>query len=250
MAYRSIFVSCEHGGNDVPSEYKHLFEGAEEVLATHRGWDHGALPAARRIAERFGVPVHFATVTRLLADLNRGPASPTLLSEFSSRLKGEARDRMLARYHMPYRTLAEEQVNSLIARQGPPVLHLSIHSFTPVFDGVVRDVEIGLLYDPESPLELDFCTRLGAILEASGRNWRVRHNYPYRGTGEGLIQTLREKLTPGSYAGINLEFPQGLYAENQERWAALVEETAEAALQCTEERHPEAGGEDVRKTRS
>jgi hypothetical protein len=39
---RRLLVSCEHGGNRVPARYVALFEGAADVLATHRGYDLGA----------------------------------------------------------------------------------------------------------------------------------------------------------------------------------------------------------------
>ena len=43
MARWKYFLSCEHGGNHIPTAYQPLFKGAEEVLASHRGWDPGAL---------------------------------------------------------------------------------------------------------------------------------------------------------------------------------------------------------------
>ncbi len=232
MEFRSVFVSCEHGGNDVPTEYAGLFAGAEEVLKTHRGWDPGALAAARHFAGLFGVPVHFSTVTRLLVDLNRSLGSPTLFSEFSGRLSEEERETVLERYYTPYRQGTMEQVQKLIETGRGPVLHLSIHSFTPVFNGVVRRAEIGLLYDPASGLEKQFCHRVRARLRRSPMKWLVRSNYPYRGTGDGLILTMRRALTAGTYAGVNLELPQGLYMERRERWDRLIEETGEALLRC------------------
>ena len=42
---RAPALTCEHGGNRIPREYAHLFRGARAVLASHRGWDPGALAA-------------------------------------------------------------------------------------------------------------------------------------------------------------------------------------------------------------
>jgi len=38
-----LVLTCEHGGNRVPAAYRALFEGAEALLATHAGYDIGAL---------------------------------------------------------------------------------------------------------------------------------------------------------------------------------------------------------------
>ena len=70
---RRLLVSCEHGGNRVPKAYAPLFAGAADVLATHRGFDIGALEVARAFGRRLGVTPFTATTTRLVVDLNRSP---------------------------------------------------------------------------------------------------------------------------------------------------------------------------------
>ena len=37
-----ILLTCEHITNRVPSRYKNLFKGKENILKTHQGWDIGA----------------------------------------------------------------------------------------------------------------------------------------------------------------------------------------------------------------
>lgn len=66
-----VIVTCEHGGNHIPVRYAALFAAAGDVLKTHRGWDPGALPLARRFAKTLGTPLFFSTTSRLLVDLNR-----------------------------------------------------------------------------------------------------------------------------------------------------------------------------------
>jgi predicted N-formylglutamate amidohydrolase len=55
----------------VPRRWRGLFEGAEEVLASHRGWDPGAFDLARRLARLLDVPLIAHHITRLLMDVNR-----------------------------------------------------------------------------------------------------------------------------------------------------------------------------------
>ena len=46
----ACLVTCEHGGNDIPPRYAPLFRGRRALLASHRGYDPGALVTARALA--------------------------------------------------------------------------------------------------------------------------------------------------------------------------------------------------------
>ncbi len=48
----NLIISCEHAGNEVPKEYRHLFEQDPEPLNTHRGVDIGALDLTKTIAKK------------------------------------------------------------------------------------------------------------------------------------------------------------------------------------------------------
>lgn len=215
-----LIVSCEHGGNRVPERYRPLFLKAGEVLATHRGWDIGILPLARRLAEGLGAPLHAAEVTRLLVDLNRSLGSPTLFSEFTRDLPPGEREAILADYYHPYRREAEGAVAAAIA-SGETVLHLSVHSFTPELRGKVRTADLGLLYDPSRPAERDFCRRWQGVLAGLAPELRVRRNYPYRGTSDSLASFLHRRHPPERYLGIELEVNQALPLSGPERWGRV-----------------------------
>src|SRR5690606_35692473 len=139
-------LSCEHGGNRIPARWAPLFEGADEVLASHRGWDPGALSLARTLARRLGAPLVATTVSRLLVEPNRSPGHPRLFSEFTHGLPAAERKELLARYFMPHRARVRAVAEGVRERSGR-VLHLGVHSFTPVLDGRIRDVDLGVLYD-------------------------------------------------------------------------------------------------------
>ena len=40
-----IVISCEHGGNRIPARYREWFTRHRALLASHRGFDPGALRA-------------------------------------------------------------------------------------------------------------------------------------------------------------------------------------------------------------
>ncbi|MEF3167814.1 MAG: N-formylglutamate amidohydrolase [Deltaproteobacteria bacterium] len=138
MGKRTGFIiTCEHAGNQVPAEYVHLFAGYEGLLAGHRGWDPGALECARELASRLKAPLLFSTVTRLLVDLNRSPGHPGLYSEATRGLSQEEKARIFALYHRPHWRAVEAQVERFIDA-GRCVVHIAVHSFTPVLDGEER----------------------------------------------------------------------------------------------------------------
>lgn len=201
-----LLLSCEHGGNRVPAPYRPLFAPHGALLATHRGLDIGALAAARRLQRHTGAPLIAATVTRLLVDLNRSQRHPRLFSNISCDLSPDKRQEVLRRHYQPYRARVTDWIEARIAR-GERVLHLSVHSFTPVLDGRRRRADVGLLYDPRRAGETRLCRRWQALLTEAG--WQARRNYPYRGTADGLVAALRRRFPASTYLGVELELNQG-----------------------------------------
>ena len=224
MAERHLILSCEHAGNLVPDRWRGAFLGHEGLLATHRGYDIGILPFAERLAAKRGVALHRCTLTRLLVDANRSPQSRTLHSEFSSALPPEERQLLLERYYFPYRAGVTAEVREALAG-GAEVLHLSLHSFTPVFRGVTRNADVGLLFDPAAAAEAAFCCDWQRLLRQRGSRWRVRRNYPYRGAADSLATWLRRHLDHhGRYLGIELEINQHWPQAGGAAWAELQAE--------------------------
>jgi hypothetical protein len=100
------------------------------------------------------------------------------------------------------------------------VLHIGSHSFTPSLDGVVRNADVGLLYDPRRLREAAFCDAWLAALEARGAG-RVRRNYPYAGTSDGLPTLLRHRYGADDYLGIELEVNQRYPLEGGVAWRRM-----------------------------
>ncbi|NUQ66128.1 MAG: N-formylglutamate amidohydrolase [Pirellulales bacterium] len=215
-----FLVTCEHGGNRVPPEYAGLFRGKKEVLASHRGYDLGALELARRFARGLDCVLVASTTTRLLVDLNRSLGHPKLFSEYAAALDRASREQVLAKHYHPHRARVEAIIREAIS-QGRTVLHLAVHSFTPVLDGEVRRADIGLLYDPSRSLETGLCRRWQQSLQEGRPELRVRRNYPYLGTADGMATHFRREFGPGHYAGIELEVNQSWPDGDRRRWLAL-----------------------------
>jgi predicted N-formylglutamate amidohydrolase len=201
---RSIIISCEHGGNSVPEKYKALFTGAEDVLNSHRGWDPGALEVATYLVKQLVVPLVSMTTTRLLVEMNRSPDSEELFSEYSQGLSAPEKQQILEEFYLPYRLEVENQFLAL----PKPILHLSVHSFTPVFNDVIRKVDIGLLFDPFREEEVKVCAVWKEALTLALPSLTIEFNEPYKGTDDGLTTGLKKKFPGSEYLGIELEINQ------------------------------------------
>ena len=218
MRSRVLLLSCEHGGVRVPAPYRHLFRShsAREALGSHRGSDLGALALARSLRRSLGAPLRWSTVTRLLVDLNRSVGHPRVFSEFSRAIGQAEREAVLARYYFPYRMGIESWIEGQV-RRGHQVLHLGVHSFASELNGLTRNADIGLLYDPSRRTERVFCQSWQAAFGTVDPSLRVRRNYPYLGKADGLTTHLRALFGPRQYLGIELEANQALLGTAQGR---------------------------------
>lgn len=199
-----LLFTCEHGGNKVPKAFEHLFADEARRLASHRGWDQGALQVARALAFSMQAPLIASSTTRLLVDLNRSPENPRVFSDSTRSLPRGERDTLLARHHKPH----WDRVTEFIESNSEMTLHIAVHSFTPTLQGASRPFAIGLLYDPKRAREKRFVFAWQRILREQFSMSDVRRNAPYRGDSDGLTTSLRKTHAADRYLGIELELNQ------------------------------------------
>jgi predicted N-formylglutamate amidohydrolase len=198
-----VIVSCEHASNALPPELNGLGVPPEALL-DHHAWDPGAGEVASYLAMQLGAPVFLGKWSRLVADLNRPDDIPSVIPENSFGLRvphneglSEAeRQERLEMYHRPYWRAVAEEIRKRV----------SMHSFTPEYDGVVRAVSLGVMYDPDYPLEhalgkpmVHRIRQLGFVAEV---------NQPYDGRAAALTTSCRNRFPAHSYAGIEIEMNQ------------------------------------------
>lgn len=225
-----IVVTCEHGGNRIPAEYRRFFRGWQRILATHRGFDAGALLMARQLAGALDAPLVASTVSRLLIDLNRSLNNHRVWSGASRDLPEPVKRRIVERHYTPYRQRVAAMIHSAMGARRR-VLHLSSHSFTPVLSGTVRTADVGLLYDPARPHEVALAARWKSAVAAAAPHLRVRRNYPYAGKNDGLTSSLRRRFPPERYVGIEIELNQAFIAGDPRLWRQ-IRATVVSALQA------------------
>ncbi|HEX5053263.1 MAG TPA: N-formylglutamate amidohydrolase [Planctomycetota bacterium] len=204
-----LVLTCEHGGNRVPAEYTPLFRGAGAVLASHRGWDPGALTLARLLSRKLRRPLHAVTWSRLFVEANRAPSNRRIWSSFTAPLPRAERLRILDRWWRPHREAVEAAVADAVGK-GHRVVHVAVHSFTPELDGEVRNCDLSFLYDSRRKPERAWCRRWAAALHELDPRLRIRHNYPYQGNSDGMTTWLRKRHAASRYLGIELEVNQAM----------------------------------------
>ena len=183
-----VVLVCEHASRFIPAALAGLGLDAAG-RRSHAAWDIGALDLARAMADRLDAPLVQSCVSRLVYDCNRPPEAPDAMPARSERivvpgnagLDAAARAQRVRAVYDPFTALLEQ---TLDARPRPPVL-VTVHSFTPIYMGRAREVQIGILHDADSRLA-------DAMLARAGRHTdlRVARNAPY-GPEDGVTWTLR-----------------------------------------------------------
>lgn len=214
-----LILSCEHAVNDVPLAYRHLFAQHEAVLQTHRGIDIGAADYAAHLSKTLGCDYIHAEVSRLLIDCNRSVTHPSFFSEFSKLLAADEKQALITQYYEPYRERTHALIEGYI-KQGYQVFHLSCHSFTPVFNGITRNAGAGFLYDPTRHGEKEVARLWHGLLDQK-TEYRIRMNYPYRGSSDGFTTSLRKQFSEHDYLGMELEINQSLLLQDKASVDAL-----------------------------
>lgn len=227
-----LVLSCEHAVNTIPPAYQSLFHQHQSVLDTHRAIDFGAKTIATHLSQTLGTELTCATASRLLIDCNRSLGHPRCLSEFSNTIAPEEQQHIINAYYLPFRKRVQTLIDAHI-KTGHQVLHLSIHSFTPSFNGVIRNAGIGLLYDPTRHGEKEVARQWHGLLLQQTPAYRIRMNYPYRGTSDGFTSALRKQHSEHDYLGLEVETNQALVTEQTslEAVSTMLSNSLQALLQ-------------------
>ena len=210
---------CEHATNAIPDEFDRLGL-RDDAIDSHIAWDPGALQVAREMAARLDAPLVAQRVSRLVYDCNRHPGAPDAIPSESElyQIPGNAdlsqadRSARASRFYEPFRAALADLIDRTIHAGRRPVL-LTVHSFTPVYAGVVRDTEIGILHDRD--------TRYADLLLESMQlrtDLLVRRNAPY-GPEDGVTHTLREHAISHGLMNAMIEIRNDLIADRASQLA-------------------------------
>lgn len=147
-----LILVCEHASRYIPEALNNL--GLDEAAAReHIAWDIGALQLAEALSQQLGATLLSANYSRLLIDLNRprhAPDSIPLQSEIyqipgNHDLDEAAREYRRQTLFKPFHARLQTLIDERIAK-GQAVRVAGIHSFTPVYYGQPRPLEVGVLF--------------------------------------------------------------------------------------------------------
>jgi predicted N-formylglutamate amidohydrolase len=227
-----LLLLCEHASNRIPAAYGALGL-ADPDIERHIAWDIGALGLARQLSALLDAPLAHATYSRLLLDLNRDVSAPDSIVEHSedTAIPGnvalpspERRLRQQALYEPFHR-----EVDALISRRLAEGLHtavLSIHSFTPRYNGVERPWHVGVISQDERTLA---DAMLAALRCEPGLV--VGDNEPY-GPQDGVFHSVGRHGQSRGLPCAMIEVRNDLLADEpaQRQWAERLQRALQPAL--------------------
>ncbi len=200
-----MVIVCEHASNWIPQEYNNL--GLDDVARmSHIAWDPGALQVAGLLSAEFDAPLITPGVSRLVFDCNRHIQAKSAIVETNDSyvIPGNAglsdadRHDRAQRFYTPYHSALSNILDRAEASNRSPAI-VTIHSFTPVYFGHLRNVEIGILYDDDGRL----ASEIFNAAETEGE-YIVRLNEPYSAE-DGVTYTLAEHAVPRGLLNVMVE---------------------------------------------
>ena len=176
-ARTDIVLLCEHAGADIPAPWG-LLGLREELLRTHFALDLGAGDIAGALAAGLDCPLVLARYSRLFCDINRQTPDWEFCRVDMGGIPVPAnRDISEAERHLRDRIARQPFDAAVRAVRGPAAKLVAFHSFSPVFDGRLRQIEIGVLHDGAStfgPTMIAFLRRIGGFTIGDNQPYDMR----------------------------------------------------------------------------
>jgi len=225
-----VLLICEHASRYIPSDYNGLGL-SEEEQKSHIAWDPGALCVAEKLSHMLDATLVSATHSRLLYDCNRPPEAADSIPERSelfdvpgnAALSVEDRKKRVEAFYDPVQKGIRNVINAFAE---PPVI-ITIHSFTPVYFGKKRDVELGILHDEDRSLADAMLLKASAL-----ESLVIRLNEPYS-AADGVTHTLKVHGVDNGFKNVMLEIRNDLIVteEQCETMAKMLYSLTGEALQ-------------------
>jgi predicted N-formylglutamate amidohydrolase len=222
---RSPFlIVADHAGNLMPRALNRLGVSAAEC-ARHIAWDIGIAAVSRHVADTLDATLIQQNYSRLIIDCNRTPGSETSMPEISEltavpgnvALSEREKATRVREIFTPYHDAIESELDRR-RQTGRPSALIAMHSFTPVYMGVARPWQVGVLYNHDP----SFAHLMIAVLNREDR-LVVGDNEPYSVT-DASDYTIPVHGERRHLHHVAIEIRQDLIADDngQRAWAALL----------------------------
>ncbi len=212
-ALSPVLLVCEHASRRIPEKMGSLGL-SPEALVSHIAWDPGALAVSQLLLKSLDAALIYQRFSRLVYDCNRPPeaeaAMPPVSEIFAipgnSAISPAERLARTEALYVPFNNTLSSFIATRKSDGRVPVL-VTVHTFTPVYHGKRRDVDIGILHDEDSRLA-------DAMLAAAGNadRYAVRRNEPY-GPADGVTHTLIEHGLKNGLLNVMIEIRNDLVSD-------------------------------------
>ena len=214
-----VLVVCEHASARIPECLGSLGLSAE-VRASHIAWDPGALAVAQAMAAHLAAPLVRGGVSRLVYDCNRPPEAASAIPVRSEdidipgnlTLTEAERSQRINGVYRTFHTCLSDQIVDAGAELA---LIATVHSFTPVFLGQPRDVEIGILHGRDDRFAK---AMMATVPEDLGYDTRL--NEPYS-AADGVAHTLDKHGAANELRSVMIEIRNDLI-DTEDRQLAMA----------------------------
>ena len=176
LAKAPILLVCDHASCRFPQALGDM--GLDPFARRcHLAIDVGAGKLTESLAKSLGVTAVIAQYSRLVVDCNRELMDPGAFLEYGDgivvpgnrNLTQADKDGRANAIYWPYHQAIDNQIARLRA-VGPSPAFISIHSFTPVLNGISRAEQIGVLWDKDARLSDIFLEEYRAAGFVTGDN--------------------------------------------------------------------------------
>ena len=172
-----VLLVGEHAGHEVPAPWGDLGLSSA-FLASHFGVDIGIRNLITQVARRADAPAVLARYSRIFLDYNRPETSVEYCRPDLGGIPIPGNLSVAPQEMALRQAVAAQPLDRAIERgmQDAEIL-FPIHSFTPVMNGEIRELDVGILYDEVTPLVAE----VGGFLAAKCRDHGLRFDYekPY-----------------------------------------------------------------------
>ncbi len=179
--YPALLV-CDHASARIPARLRTLGLPAS-VMTEHVALDLGAADLCSGLSQALSLPAIQTSYSRLVVDCNRRLDDPSAFPVQSDgcavpgnlNLTSENRQLRAESIYWPYHHRIRDELTGLESMAPAPAL-VSVHSFTPVFDGRSRPWHAGVLWDQDPRIAVPLLRGLRAETGLC-----VGDNQPYSG---------------------------------------------------------------------
>jgi predicted N-formylglutamate amidohydrolase len=228
-----VLLTADHASNRIPGPLNNL--GLDErVLEQHVAYDIGTRKLVSHLSQHLDAPAVVAGYSRLVVDLNRSLADPTLIPEVSDGIAipgnqgmtPEHRNDRIHTLYTPYREAIDAMLFRMRTADSVPAL-VSIHSFTPQMAGERRPWHVGLMWDKDPRIAVPMLQHLRAHPD----HFNVGDNLPYSGK-HVADYTVDHHAEAAGLPHVAIEIRQDLVntEDGAERWAAILHVALEDIL--------------------